>query len=105
MTNTKPAETTNEICTVVVDEEKQTARVTTPKSKAAYIVEKPRAAMFFQIMTDKGACPKSLSGKYRSLQSAIEGIKQYLRDAPETFAVKSDRLAEYRNAKNQSENG
>lgn len=104
MTNTKPEETTNETSTVVVDDERQTAKVISPKHKANFIVRKLRSSLFFEVVMDNnGSIPKVLSGKYTSLPRAIADIQQYIRQANESFAVKSDRLAEYRkNAKSKS---
>jgi len=106
MTNSKLLDPTSETSTVVVDDEKQTAAVTSPKYKATFFVRKVRSALFFEVVTDKGSVPKVLSGKYTSIPKAVQDIEHYIRQANETFSVKSDRLAEYRkNAKTKPEDG
>lgn len=108
MTSTKPNKLTEETFTVDVNWETQTARVTSTKHKSDFLVGKLRSQMFFQVTADKGLTPKSLSGKYRSIPSAIEAIVDHIKNSKETFAVRSDRLHEERQqrkyAKSESEN-
>lgn len=108
MTDTKLNKPTEEIYTVDVDWENQRAKVTSTKHKTDYVVGKLRSQMFFQITTTVGLVPKALSGKYRSLQTAIDAITYYVQHSKESFAVRSERLHEERqlrkDAKSKSEN-
>jgi len=108
MTDTKQNNLTNETSTVDVNEELQIARVVSDKHKTEYIVSKLRSALFFTITTTVGLLPKSLSGKYRSIPSAIEAIQEHIRNSKESFAVRSERLHEERqqrkDAKSKPEN-
>jgi hypothetical protein len=108
MTDTKPSKPTEEIYTVDVDWENQRAKVTSAKHKTDYVVGKLRSQMFFQVTTTVGLVPKALSGKYSSLQTAIDAIIHYVQHSKESFAVRSERLHEERqlrkDAKSNSEN-
>ncbi len=101
MTDTKPSKPTEEIFTVDVDLEKQTARITSAKHKTDFTVSKLRSAMFFSVYCK--ALPKELSGKYTSLESAIQAVTNYIRNSKESFAVRSDRLHEERQQRKHAE--
>lgn len=108
MTDSKPSETIKETSTVDVNQELQTARITSEKHKTEFIVSKPRVARFFGIKTTTGSVPLKLAGKYSSLEFGIKAVQDYIKNSKETFAVKSDRLHEERqqrkNAESQSKN-
>lgn len=109
MTDTRLNETISETTTVERDLEKQYAKIESSKHKTDFVIGKLRSQMFFSVRTTKGSTPKELSGKYSSLEKAIEAVEHYVRTAKETFAVKSDRLHEERqqrkHAEPQSKNG
>jgi len=103
MTDTKPEEKTSETSTVDVDLEKQFARVESAKHKTDYIIGKTRSAMFFSVRTTKGLTPQELSGKYTTLEKAIEAVEHFVKNAKETFSVRSDRLHEERQKRKNAE--
>lgn len=109
MTDTKPNETIPETSTVELDLEKQYAKIESVKHKTDFIVGKLRSQMFFSVKANKGTTPSELSGKYTTLEKAIEAVEQFVRNTKETFAVRSDRLHEERqqrkHAESQSKNG
>lgn len=109
MTDSKQNETIQEIFTVDVNHENQTAIVQSSKHKAEFRVGKPRYALFFTISSSKASVPNSLSGKYTSLNSAIDAIVHYIKNTKETFAVRSEALHQERqlrkNAEPKSSNG
>ena len=109
MTDTKLNERIPETTTAELDLEKQYARMESTKHKTDFIIGKLRSQMFFSIKTNKGTLPNELSGKYSSLEKAVEAVEHYVKTAKETFAVKSDRLHEDRqqrkHAESQSKNG
>ena len=95
MTNTSLNELTSEISTVVdIDWEKQEARITNPsKTKATYIVYKPKdGSAFYRIKADDSRLPQELSGRYSTLQKAVDFACEYIRLMKESFSVRSDRL-------------
>lgn len=96
MTDTKPNKLTNETSTVDINLEGQRAVINSSKHKADFVVGKLRSQMFFQVSTTAGALPKELSGKYRSLETAIKSVQDFIKNSKETFAVRSDRLHEER---------
>jgi hypothetical protein len=108
MTDTKLNKPTEETFTVDVDWENQRARVTSAKHRTDYLVGKLRSQMFFQVTTTVGVVPKALSGKYSSVQSAVDAITHYVQHSKESFAIRSDRLHEERqlrkDAKSKPEN-
>lgn len=110
MTDTKLLEKTNETSTVEppkINYELGRATVQSDKHKIDFEVYKARDnTPFYSVRTTGfGNVPKELSGKYTTIPRAIEAIERYLKTAKETFAVKSDILAERRNAaKARSEN-
>ena len=104
MTDTKLEEKTPEISTVDVDLEKQYALVESQKHKTDFVIGKTRSAQFFSIRTTKGSTvPFELSGKYTSLEKAIESVEEYIKNSKETFAVRSDRLHEERQQRKHAE--
>lgn len=109
MTDIKPNEITPETSTVELDLEKQYAKIESIKHKADFIIGKLRSQMFFSVRVTKGTIPNELSGKYSTLEKAIEAVEQFVRNTQETFAVRSDRLHEERqqrkHAESQSKNG
>ena len=109
MTDSRLNETIPETTTAELDLEKQYAKIESVKHKTDFIISKLRSQMFFSVKTTKGLPPSELSGKYSSLEKAVEAVEHYVRTAKETFAVKSDRLHEDRqqrkHAEPQSKNG
>lgn len=109
MTDTKQDEITLETFTVDVNLELQFATIKSSKRKAEFRVGKSRYAIFFSVFSEKSQVPKELSGKYSTLKSGIDAVTRYLKNAPETFAVKSDRLHQERqlrkHAKSDASNG
>jgi hypothetical protein len=103
MTDLKPNEKTPETSTVELDLEKQFARIESSKHKTDYVVGKTRSQSFFSIRTTKASVPQELSGKYTSLESAIEAVQNFIRNSKETFSVKSDRLHEERQQRKHAE--
>jgi len=78
---------------MVVDVEKQTAVISSPKSKTDYVIYKPRdQTAFFKVRTTVGSLPSELSGHYSTLNKAIQLVSHYVEHSKETFAVRSDRL-------------
>jgi len=100
-TSTKPSKPTEETFTVDVDLEKQTAKITSAKHKTDFTVAKLRSAMFFSVYSK--SLPKDLSGKYTSLESAIQAVTNYIRNSKESFGVRSDRLHEERQQRKHAE--
>lgn len=109
MTDTKLNEKIPETTTAELDLEKQYARIESVKHKTDFVIGKLRSQMFFSVKVTKGSVPNELSGKYSSLEKAVEAVEQYVKNTKETFAVKSDRLHEERqqrkHAESQSKNG
>ncbi len=103
MTDTKQSNPTKEIYTVDVNQETQTAKVTSEKHKAEFVVSKNRSSRFFLIYTTAGVTPKVLGGKYTSLESAVSFIVDYIKNSKETFAVRSDRLHQERQQRKNAE--
>lgn len=103
MTDTKLDEKTPETSMVDVDLEKQFARISSEKHKTQFIVGKTRAAMFFSVRATKGTTPSELSGKYTTLEKAIEAVETFVKNSKETFAVRSDRLHEERQKRKNAE--
>lgn len=103
MTDLKQKEKTPETTTVELDLEKQYARIESVKHKNDFVVGKLRSQMFFSVRVTVGQVPKELSGKYSTLEKAIEAVNDYVRTAKETFAVKSDRLHEDRQQRKHAE--
>lgn len=103
MTDTKLDEKTPETSMVDVDLEKQYARISSEKHKTEFIVGKTRAAMFFSIRATIGLTPNELSGKYTTLEKAVEAVETFVKNAKETFAVRSDRLHEERQKRKNAE--
>jgi hypothetical protein len=102
-TDTKLSKLIEETSTVDVDWENQRAVVTSEKHKTDFHIGKLRSAMFFSIKTTRGILPNTLSGKYTSLNSAIEAVLHYIRNSKETFAVRSDKLHEERQQRKHAE--
>ena len=106
MTDTKQLEPIPEIFTVEVNQELQSASITSEKHKSTFIIGKTRASRFFSIRNSLGTTPIVLSGKFTSLEVSVASVLDYLKNAKETFSVKSDRLHEERqqrkNAKPES---
>lgn len=109
MTDTRLDEKIPETTTAELDLEKQYARIESVKHKTDFIIGKLRSQMFFSVKVTKGSVPNELSGKYSSLEKAIEAVQQYVKNTKETFATRSDRLHEERqqrkHAESQSKNG
>ena len=103
MTDTKLNETIPEITMADLDLEKQYARVESAKHKTDFIVTKLRSQAFFSIKVSKGLVPSDLSGKYSSLEKALDAVRNYVRTAKETFAVRSDKLHEERQQRKHAE--
>lgn len=103
MTDTKLNETIQETSTVDVDLEKQFAKIESTKHKAEFVIGKGRSQIFFSVRITKGATPLELSGKYTSLERAIEAVEQYIRNSKETFSIKSERLHEERQQRKHAE--
>jgi leucyl-tRNA synthetase len=96
MTDSKLNETIPETSTVEVNLESQYAKIESSKHKIDFVVSKTRSQTFFSVKVTKGALPNELTGKYSSLEKAVESVQTYIRNSQETFAVKSDRLHEER---------
>lgn len=109
MTDLKPKETIPETTTADLDLEKQYARIESVKHKTDFVIGKTRSAIFFSIRATKGTTPSELSGKYTTLEKAIQAVNDFVRNSKETFSVRSDRLHEERqqrkHAEPQSKNG
>jgi hypothetical protein len=103
MTDSKPNEPTPATSTVELDLEKQYAKIESAKHKTDYVVGKTRSQSFFSVRTTRGSAPFELSGKYTSLEKAIEAVEAYIRNSKESFAVKSDRLHEERQQRKHAE--
>lgn len=103
MTDTKLDEKTPETSMVDVDLEKQFARISSEKHKTQFIVGKTRSAIFFSVRATKGVTPSELSGKYTTLEKAIEAVETFVKNSKETFAVRSDRLHEERQKRKNAE--
>ncbi len=99
MTDLKQNEPTLETSTVDVNQDSQTAIVTSPKFKVEFRVGKSRYAAFFTISLGKGSAPSELSGKYSSLEKAVKAILNYIKNSNETFSVKSERLHQERQSR------
>ena len=85
----------------VVNHEDQFAILSHPNYKSKFRIYRPKGRYhFFTVEVDQGATPKELSGSYSSLEIAIKAAIKYLDSSKETFAVRSDRLAEERKARN-----
>ena len=100
MTDTKLLEPTPETSTVEINWDKQTALVPSDKHKCSFVVYKARDnTAFYSVRVEGlGKLPKELSGKYTTIPKGVAGVLEYLRTCKETFSVKSDILAEHRNA-------
>lgn len=103
MTDTKLNETIPETTTVDLNLEGQFARIESTKHKTDFIVGKTRSALFFTVRVTKGSLPAELSGKYTSLEKGVEAVESFVRNAKETFAVRSDRLHEERQQRKHAE--
>lgn len=103
MTDLKLNEKTPETTTVELDLEKQYAKIESVKHKTDFVVGKLRSQMFFSIRATKGTIPNELSGKYTSLEKAIEAVGQFVANTKETFAVRSDKLHEERQQRKHAE--
>jgi hypothetical protein len=103
MTSSEQNEPTPEISTVDIDLEKQYAKVESSKHKVDFFIGKTRSASFFSIRTGAGVAPSELSGRYTTLEKALDAVNSYIRNAKETFAVKSDRLHEERQQRKYAE--
>ena len=103
MTDLKLNEKTPETTTVELDLEKQYAKIESVKHKTDFVVGKLRSQMFFSVRTTKGTIPNELSGKYTSLEKAIEAVSQFVANTKETFAVRSDKLHEERQQRKHAE--
>lgn len=103
MTDLSLNEKTPETSTVDVDLEKQFARIASSKHKTEFVIGKTRSASFFSIRTTVGTLPSILSGKYTTLEKAIEAVEHFVRTSKETFAVRSDRLHEERQQRKDAE--
>lgn len=103
MTDLKLNEKTPETTTVELDLEKQYAKIESVKHKTDFVVGKLRSQMFFSVRTTKGTIPNELSGKYTSLEKAIEAVGQFVANTKETFAVRSDKLHEERQQRKHAE--
>ncbi len=103
MTDLKLNEKTPETTTVELDLEKQYAKIESVKHKTDFVVGKLRSQMFFSIRATKGITPHELSGKYTSLEKAIEAVGQFVANTKETFAVRSDKLHEERQQRKHAE--
>lgn len=93
----------SETSTVVelVNHDEQYAILSHPNYKAKFRVFRPRNRYhFFQVELTEGVTPKELSGLYSSLDVCTKAVKVYLDKSTETFAVRSDRLAEERKTRN-----
>lgn len=103
MTDLKPNATISETTTVDLNLENQFAKIESVKHKTDFIIGKTRSAQFFSVKVTKGQLPAELSGKYTSLEKAIEAVESFVRNAKETFAVRSDRLHEERQQRKHAE--
>ena len=103
MTDSKLNEPTPVISTAELDLEKQYAKIESVKHKTDYVVGKTRSQSFFSIRVTKGSVPSELSGKYTTLEKAIEAVEAYVRNSKESFAVRSDRLHEERQQRKHAE--
>lgn len=103
MTDLKLNEKTPETTTVELDLEKQYAKIESVKHKTDFVVGKLRSQMFFSVRVTKGSIPNELSGKYTSLEKAIEAVGQFVANTKETFAVRSDKLHEERQQRKHAE--
>lgn len=103
MTDSKLNEKTLETSTVDVDLERQYAKIESSKHKVDFVVGKTRATQFFSVRVTKGTLPQELSGKYTTLENAVNAVEQYIKNSKETFAVKSDRLHEDRQKRKHAE--
>lgn len=103
MTDLKLNEKTPETTTAELDLEKQYARIESVKHKTDFVVGKLRSQMFFSVRATKGSTPNELSGKYTSLEKAIEAVNQFVANTKETFAVRSDKLHEERQQRKHAE--
>ena len=93
----------SETSTVVelVNQEDQFAILSHPNYKVKFRVFRPKGKYhFFSVQAEQGNTPKELSGSYSSLEIAIKATIKHLDSSKETFAVRSDRLAEERKARN-----
>lgn len=103
MTDLKLNEKTPETTTAELDLEKQYARIESVKHKTDFVVGKLRSQMFFSVRATKGTIPNELSGKYTSLEKAVEAVNQFVANTKETFAVRSDKLHEERQQRKHAE--
>lgn len=84
--------------------------ISTPKSKAKYIVQKSNDGFsFFNVKLSVGETPSKLSGMYTTPEKAIHDVKAYIEGMRETATVRRDantkRREESKNAKKlQSDN-
>lgn len=103
MTDLSQNKETPETSMVDVDLEKQFARIESTKHKTDFVIGKTRSAIFFSVKATKGTTPAELSGKYTTLEKAVEAVEQFVRNAKETFSVRSDRLHEERQQRKYAE--
>lgn len=102
MTSTELSETMPEI-SMVVNHDKQEARLSHPNFKTSFFVYKPKdQTPFFKVGLENGNIPKELSGHYSTLQRGIEAATLYLKNSKETFSVRSDRLDKERKERHAS---
>lgn len=103
MTDSKLNEPTPVTSTAELDLEKQYAKIESAKHKIDFVVGKTRTQSFFSVRTTKGNPPTELSGKYTTLEKAVEAVEAYIRNSKESFAVRSDRLHEERQQRKHAE--
>ncbi len=104
-TDTKPDEKTIDLNTAdvkLLDYDKQIAEVYCPKVDTIYKIYKPRDNTAFFKVTGPNTVPKFLSGHFRSIDTAIEFIKRYNKEAKESNSVRQEILHRERQARNAS---
>jgi|TARA_R110000868_G_scaffold266914_1_gene526207 hypothetical protein len=66
--------------TCICKSDKMVTPLTIRKSRDGFI--------FFEVITEKGAVPEELKGKFSNMPSAREAVAQYFRTMPETVAAR-----------------
>lgn len=85
--------------------DKMSATIKTDKRAEKYIVEKDRTGfIFFVFRSTKGPVPNALSGKYSSIQKAVEAFKAYERGLKESNALRQKELQEFREVRRATAN-
>jgi len=68
-----------------------------PKMKTEIYIKKDNSGfIFYEISLEKGVLPADLSGKYSSMKKAKAAVTAFLNNRKETFAAKSEFLAQER---------